>query len=384
MLLLCLFTLSASVNLGFDINGDGVGYMPYILSMLGLECCGLFYILLNYKKIVFRKFVFIVFFWICLMSFTQIFSGRFVTNIPQVLLWPICFLTCYLFVRSNSRYFYRLVNWFIVCFIIGFVVFLFVSVARSKLLVGNALAGTNNIFYPLLVLPWILIQRRGFLRNVLLLVLLFAVILSTKRSAMLIVFFTLLPYLYYCFMKNSNISLQKRIIAPFMLSFLFVIIFIGINNSVDGYIWKRFESIEEDKGSGRLDIYAQVYDMQMRSEIEEWLVGHGHQGVVRDYDGSWGEFSAHNDFQEVLYDYGIFVFLLYLYLFGLLSRRLYRLKRSKSIFFVSYFGAMILFCIMSAMSHLILYSTYFIFLTSYWGAVEGMLDNQRKRNYYLC
>lgn len=383
MLLLCLFTLSASINLGFDINGNGVGYMPYILSMLGLECCGLFYILLNCKKIVFRKFVFIVFLWICLMSFTQIFSGRFVTNIPQVLLWPICFLSCYLFVRADSRYFYRLSNWFIICFAIGLVVFFIVSITRTRLLANNTLAGTNNIFYPLLVLPWILVQGKGLWRNVLLLILLFAVILSTKRSAILIVVFTLLPYLYYGFIRNSSISLQKRIIVPFVLLLLFVAIFVKVNDAADGYIWKRFESIEEDKGSGRLDIYANVYAMQMRSEIEKWFVGHGHQGVLRNYDGPWGEFSAHNDFQEVLYDYGIFVTILYLYIFRLLFKRLYQLKRMKSVFWISYSGSIILFCIMSAMSHLILYSTYFVFLTSYWGAVEGMIDNQRKRMYCL-
>lgn len=377
-ILLCLFTYSASINLGFDTEGGGSGYVLYVLSIIGLDTFFVLNILLNHRKIKLTINVFIVFLWIVIMTFTQLFSARFISDIPQVLLWPFCFLSFYLFVRFNTDRLYRIANWYIVYFCIGFVVFLFVSVTRTALMADNVLAGTNNIFYPLLILPWILVQRKGFLRNILILVLLFAVIISAKRSAMLIVFFTLVPYLYYGFIKNKQISLRTRILSPIFLLIIFISIFVWINNSVDGYIWQRFESIEEDKGSGRLDIYANVYDMQNASTIGEWILGHGHQGVLRNYNGPWGEFSAHNDFQEVLYDYGIVVFFLYLYLYWVLLKRLCYLYKAKSIFFISYCGSFILFVIMSAMSHLILYSTYFIFLTSFWGAIEGVIDNKIK------
>lgn len=363
------------MNLGFDTEGEGSGYMLYVLSILGLDVSFIFIILINQKKIKVKKNIFIVCVWIVLMIFTQLFSKRFVTDIPQVLLWALCFISFYLLIRFNPNRFYCIANWYIVYFCIGFIVFLFVSVARTALMADNVLAGTNNIFYPLLILPWILVQRKVFLRNILILVLLFAVILSAKRSAMLIVFLTLIPYLYYGFIKNKKIPLRTRVLSPICLLILFMLIFMKINDSFDGYIWQRFESIEEDKGSGRLDIYANVYDMQKASTIEGWIFGHGHQGVLRNYNGPWGEFSAHNDFQEVLYDYGIIVFFLYLYLYLGLFKRLCFLYRTKSIFFISYCGSFLLFVIMSAMSHLILYPTYFIFLASYWGAIEGMLDN---------
>lgn len=378
MLLLSIFIYISAFNLGFDTEGEGSGYLLYIGSLLGVEFFSVLYIIINIKKITVRKFLFFVLLWIVFMTFTQCFSGRFITNIGQVLYWPICFLVFYLFVRSDSKNFDRITHWYIFYFIIGFIVFVIVSITKTSLNLDNSLASTNNIFYPLLVLPWVLVQKRISVRNVLILLLLFAVTLSAKRSAMLVVFLILLPYLYYAFLKNPKISAKTRFFAPLILLIICSFIFIKINNAFDGYIWKRFESIEEDKGSGRLDIYANVYDMQMNSSIEEWIVGHGHQGVLRNYNGPWGEFSAHNDFQEVLYDYGIIVFILYLCLYFILFRKLYLLYRQKSEYFISYFGGIIIFLNMSAMSHLILYPTYFIFLTSFWGAMEGVTDNQRK------
>lgn len=359
--------------------------MLYVFSILCLDAFFVLIIILNHRKIKLKKNIFVVCLWILFMIVTQLFSARFISDVPQVLLWPLCFLAFYLFVRFNINRFYCIANWYIVYFGIGFVIFLFVSITRTALMADNVLAGTNNIFYPLLVLPWILVQRNGLLRNVLILLLLFAVIISAKRSAMLIVFLTLIPYLYYGFVGNKQISLRARVLVPIILLFLFTSVFIVINNSVDGYIWKRFESIEEDKGSGRLDIYANVYDMQNASNIAEWTLGHGHQGVLRNYNGPFGEYSAHNDFQEVLYDYGIVIFFLYLYLYWILFKRLCYLYKIKSIFFISYCGSFILFIIMSAMSHLILYPTYFIFLTSFWGAIEGMIDGKiRKWNMEDC
>lgn len=384
VILLCLFTYSASINLGFEADdGGGQGYMFYVLSISGLDAFFVLTILFNFKKIKLNKNIFIVCLWIILMILTQLFSKRFITDIPQVLLWALCFLSFYLFVRSNNERFFCIANWYIAYFCIGFIVFLFVSITRTALMLDNSLAGTNNIFYPLLILPWILVQRKRFLKNVLILLLLFAVIISTKRSAMLIVFLTLIPYLYYGFIKNKQIPLRTRILSPIVLLFLFVLVFVKINDSVDGYIWKRFESIEEDKGSGRLDIYANVYNMQNSSDIGEWIFGHGHQGVLRNYNGPWGEFSAHNDFQEVLYDYGIVMLLLYFYLYIVLFKRLCYLYKIKSDFFVSYCASFLLFVIMSTMSHLILYSTYFIFLTSYWGAIEGMICNNKEKSNLL-
>jgi hypothetical protein len=35
---------------------------------------------------------------------------------------------------------------------------------------------------------------------------------------------------------------------------------------------------------------------------------------------------------------------------------------------------------MSFGSHLILYPTYFIFLTSFWGAIEGVIDRNNTKN----
>ena len=113
MLLLSIFIYISAFNLGFDTEGEGSGYLLYIGSLLGVEFFSVLYIIINIKKITVRKFLFFVLLWIVFMTFTQCFSGRFITNIGQVLYWPICFLVFYLFVRSDSKNFDRITHWYI-------------------------------------------------------------------------------------------------------------------------------------------------------------------------------------------------------------------------------------------------------------------------------
>ena len=150
-------------------------------------------------------------------------------------------------------------------------------------------------------------------------------------------------------------------------------IFYQINQMQEKTITERFNNIEDDAGSGRLRIYERVIDLQKKSSNHEWIFGHGHYGVLKN---SIPQMSAHNEFLEVLYDYGIIISILYLFLWIYVIKRLIRLKKEKSPFYYSYFSGFAIFFVMSMVSHLLLYATYFIFLTIYWGAIEGIKYKQ--------
>ena len=150
----------------------------------------------------------------------------------------------------------------------------------------------------------------------------------------------------------------------------------GIN---DGAAVERVENLEEDEGSGRLERYKDVLrllrDEDNRGKI---VLGHGYRTV----EDSLGESSsAHNDFLEVLYDYGIIGLLLFVLFHLALIKRVLYLRKIESEFMEGYAVSYAIFFIMSMVSHLIIYPTYFIFLTSYWGAIEGYLmtidENER-------
>ena len=94
-------------------------------------------------------------------------------------------------------------------------------------------------------------------------------------------------------------------------------------------------------------------------------------GVRRD---SPLELSAHNDFLEVLYDYGLIIFILYLALWYYVIKRLVYHIRINSIYSLPYFCSFAIFLLLSMVSHLILYASYFNYLVMFWGCMEGLKD----------
>ena len=71
-------------------------------------------------------------------------------------------------------------------------------------------------------------------------------------------------------------------------------------------VTNRFEAMNEDEGNGRLDIYSDVFVQYLDSDLFSQLFGHGYNMVSVVLKGP----SAHNDFLEVLYDYGIIGFII--------------------------------------------------------------------------
>ena len=131
------------------------------------------------------------------------------------------------------------------------------------------------------------------------------------------------------------------------------------------YVFSRFSSISEDKGSGRDIVWRNVLDTYSKSPVLEKIIGHGHYSAIIVNRGHNIDLSAHNDFLEVLFDYGIIGLILYLLLHIYLIKRLFFLKRNKSELFLPYLASYITMFIMSMVSHLILYPTYFTFLATF-------------------
>ena len=133
-------------------------------------------------------------------------------------------------------------------------------------------------------------------------------------------------------------------------------------------IYDRLGTIRDDEGSGRGEIYMYTWNMIQSSDFVSLLFGHGYNAVSRD---SIFELSAHTDLLEVLYDYGIVGFVLYI----LLVVRLVVFSNKIKLYLPQYFGAYVssiaLFIVISLFSHLIIFPTYFLFLCAFWGLLIG-------------
>ena len=308
--------------------------------------------------------------WLLIIPVTLTFAEfALKANLAYVVFWPLAFLASFYFVSRNVAFFTKMRKLFIVVFCITGLLFLHARFTSSV----DSLYQINVIFFPLLALPWIMLIKNNIIRNILISVLFLLVLLSLKRSSLLIIVIALIPYIF------SYLNKRNKILGIVTMAFLLLLLggsFYKINQKLDNTIIERFNSIEEDSGSGRLLIYKRVIDLQKSSSSYEWLFGHGHYGVKKD---SISQLSAHNDFLEILYDYGIIIFILHIFLCINVTKRLIRLRKEKSPLYYSYFSGFAIFLVMSMVSHLILYATYFIFLAIYWGAIEGIKYKQKIR-----
>ena len=116
-----------------------------------------------------------------------------------------------------------------------------------------------------------------------------------------------------------------------------------------------------------MDIWASVLKAFGSLHWSEQLMGHGHYSVR-----SLGVASAaHNDFLDVLYDYGIIGLILYVILHIYFLCKMYKLYTKKSDYFIPYTCMWLIFFVMSMVSILMVQQRYLIYMAVFWGAIEG-------------
>lgn len=315
--------------------------------------------------------------WIAGAVMVYLANGSTLGDLTSMVLWPLCFLSVYLLLCDDPALLDSMKFVFVLILFIG-IYFFFVQWMNPRLIDGNEEQGRFNlVFFPLLTTPWILLLKNRWLKNLLFIGIFIIVLLSQKRSAFIIMVVMLLPYILYEVRSYQNKLLGITILG--MLVIVFTVSFVIYSETGESSIIDRINSMSEDEGSGRLPIYNAVLVLQNRSSLIEWLWGHGHYAVRRD---SPFFMSAHNDFLEVLYDYGILVFVMYLLLWWYVVRNLFRMYKEKSEYFISYFSSVVVFGFMSLVSHLVLYASNFIYLVCFWGAIEALqqLHTQELKN----
>lgn len=254
------------------------------------------------------------------------------------------------------------------------VLFLMSNNLRAGLVYRLTNMGNSMFFYLLALLPWLLMSKKQSIRLLFMLFILAMSVLSLKRSAMLACTLSAVVFFYIEYIKNRShrtrnilLGLLALVIGFFVLEY--------VNDFGGGYAIERINNLEEDEGSGRLGRYESVMELiSEEDDIGKTLFGHGYRTV----EVRLGEFqSAHNDFLEVFYDYGILGFVFYLFLHIYLIRRCLYLRRRHSPLAEGYIISYIIFFVISMVSHFVILPTYFIIIAGYWGAVEGDIQSKR-------
>lgn len=229
------------------------------------------------------------------------------------------------------------------------------------------LVGDNAVFYPLLMVPWIACISNMTKRWVMLALVALCAISALKRSGIIIISASAFLLYYGDFIHRQRLHLKTILMALFVIAGMFVIVEYKADSISD--LGHRFDLIKEDGGSGRDGIYEDVYNRYISSSIEKQILGHGFDGVRRD-SSYIVPVSAHNDFLEVLYDFGAIGFLLYVLIHFSLIKWTIHLLRARSRLAFPVLISYVCFVVMSIVSHLVLYPTYFGLLVAFWAYAE--------------
>lgn len=167
----------------------------------------------------------------------------------------------------------------------------------------------NNVsYYFVMLLPYIFLFRRKILAYVSLFIILFFVIQSAKRGALIVSLAATVVFIYYQIFTNSSKRIVRNlVIATIGLSCIFIYLYrLFLKNE---FLVSRLNQIDEG-GSGRSTIYSNLLSSWYNSDsIFNFIFGYGFRSSV-DHSGTGN--LAHNDWLEILINFGILGFLAYL------------------------------------------------------------------------
>lgn len=194
----------------------------------------------------------------------------------------------------------------------------------ARYLMSDDKSVTNNgsvVF--LMVLPLLFLVKNRMISIVLFCVCLFFLIYGAKRGSILAAVIPVVLYIYV-FFKDDKKSIFKILIsmAVFTAITMWAIDLFFENE----YLLRRMVSIKEGDSSGRDVIYANAWNLWYNSDnMINLLFGYGFQGMFHHTTRM-----AHNDWLEILVDYGLIGCLLYLSIFIYFAKYILSLNSFKA------------------------------------------------------
>lgn len=174
----------------------------------------------------------------------------------------------------------------------------------------------------LYILPLILIIKNRYLSYITVLICSYFLMDAAKRGNIVcaipvIVLFVILTF------RNKQVKVYEKII--FIIFFIIAISWGVKQYSENEYLQLRVEQTLEGNSSGRDKIYENSWRVYSESQnIKNIIFGYGFQGTIN-HDQLGGKY-AHNDWLEILVDYGAIGFVCYLLIFIHLFRLLKKTK----------------------------------------------------------
>lgn len=362
--LLIFFWRTALFWLGDNTMGEGKDFILYT-SLVFVEILSAYLIIFANKKMIHDRWIHeLCFGWEIIALVCLVINNASIGHYPKVLAWPLFFESAYLIVRWDFSMIKSLRKVFYWLIIVGAYVF------YQSMHMKQFESQSNMIYFLILPVPMILLHCNSKWRFRILLLTSFLALLSMKRSMILAI---ILFWAIYIF--KDLFSKGKKSLAIAISVILFGVAY-GSIEVVDkitaGGLSSRTVNYEKDDiSNGREAIYDVTLDMIANSSDIQLIFGHGHNAVRRH---SPLEISAHNDFLEIIYDYGIVALLIYLGLWVYVIKQFLFHYRNNTVYFIPYTLSICIFIVMACVSQLVLYVSYFLYLVMFWGVVQASKD----------
>lgn len=300
-------------------------------------------------------------------------TGQEKGNIFRMLLAPMSFFLFYT-VSRNGEYARKPIVW---GFAILFLLSLYWSVRYSLIVINeNDFLQTNYVFWPLCCAPFIFLINNKWVKIVLIWLMMLGVVISMKRSAVII---AILVIISSFILQRRSFKQSLSIIIVLVISYLLFNIYFSDYITM---IQDRMGLMTEDQGSGRIPIFQVIWKDIMNFSLLDILFGRGF-GTISET----GHTNAHNDFLQVIYEYGLIGLVYYI---SLITRVLKQLKITNNAFkndssiIIAEGVGFIILIVMGLVSNLVVSYTFFVFLCCFWGYVEGQYLYQLKIKDLQC
>ena len=226
-------------------------------------------------------------------------------------------------------------------------------------------------YYALYLLPIMLACDKRWLRVISILIVSVIIISSIKRGGLIALVLGLFAYLIVSqFITKKGL---KTAIILFITLVALVILFYFLINYLGDNIIERLSDRDDETGSGRLDIWNSLIQRLSMQDFEFWIFCNGHMSTTK---YSWENLTAHNDFLEIVYNYGIINFIFYVLFFLSTIGYTIRSIRQKNKYAPALAAILTIFAVLSVVSIIVLSHTCVLVMISI-GTLVGWCEQEK-------
>lgn len=332
----------------------------------------------NITLAIFCYYIYIVI--ICLFNgYLSVFVGE-PTMIVTCAYWVFCFWLFYYCGNRESMNHKTFLTFFSVLMVICFI--LFCRYYAMNLETGGLLSGLNIVYYLLFMFPIVLMSTNKKVLNIGIAINILATLLSSKRGAFIILFFALLLWMLTDLSGKLTTKKLFKIILYVCVTIVIVSLARLIVDKLELNIFDRMETFisgEDSGGSGRSDIWSDYWEVMREDSILHNLFGRGYNATklnpeIKGLGLSW----AHNDFLQIVFDYGIVGFIIFMVVVAKLFITAGNMKKFGYRYYRQFLISLFIFVLCCVYSMVTIYPQWFLTMVAFWGIVIGDFDRERK------